>query len=122
MELKLQKRQEEAKPLPKVFWSWIEKTKELHTTNEDLIKALTYATNHKENLIRFLVDPKIPVSNNRCESAVRPFATHRRAWLFEDSVEGAIANAILHSLVESARVNKLNIYEYILYIVCNNRS
>lgn len=117
LEQKLQKRQEEAKPLLEVFWLWIEKTKELYTTNEDLIKALNYATNHRENLMRFLDEPKISVSNNRCESAIRPFATHRRAWLFADSVEGAVANAILYSLVESARLNKLNIYEYMNYIL-----
>lgn len=114
---KLQKRQGEAKPLLEAFWLWIEKTKELYTTNEDLVKALNYATNHKGNLMRFLDDPKIPVSNNRCESAIRPFATHRRAWLFADTVDGAVANAILYSLVESARLNKLNIYEYMNYIL-----
>jgi len=117
LEEKLQKRQEEEKQLLEAFWSWIEKTRELYTTNKDLIKALNYATNHKENLMRYLEDPKIPVSNNRCESAIRPFATHRRAWLFADSVEGAVANAILYSLVESARLNKLNIYEYMNYIL-----
>jgi len=42
---------------------------------------------------------------------------HRRAWIFADSVEGAVANAILYSLVESARINKLNIYEYMNYIL-----
>ena len=114
---KLEQRQEEATPLLDAFWSWIEKTKELYTTNEDLIKALNYATNHKENLMRFLDDPKIPISNNRCESAIRPFATHRRAWLFADTVDGAVANSILYSLVESARLNKLNIYEYMNYIL-----
>ncbi len=44
-------------------------------------------------------------------------ATHRGAWLFADSVDGAAANAILYSLVESARLNKLNIYEYMNYIL-----
>lgn len=114
---KLQKRQEGSKPLLEAFWSWVEKTKDLYTTNEDLTKALNYATNHKVNLMKFLDDPKIPISNNRCESAIRPFATHRRAWLFADTVEGAVANAILYSLVESARLNKLNIFEYMNYIL-----
>jgi len=77
LEKKLEKRQEEGKPLLEAFWLWVEKTKELYTTNEGLIKALNYATNHKENLMRFLEDPKIPVSNNRCESAIRPFATQK---------------------------------------------
>lgn len=117
LDKKLQKRQEESRPLLEAFWLWVEKTKALYTTNEDLTKALNYATNNKENLMRFLDDPKIPISNNRCESVIRPFATHRRAWLFADTVEGAVANAILYSLVESARLNKLNIFEYMNYIL-----
>jgi len=40
-----------------------------------------------------------------------------RAWLFADNVDGAVANAILYSLVESAGLNKLNIYEYMNYIL-----
>lgn len=44
LDQKLKKRQEEAKFLLETFWLWIEKTKEIYTTNEDLIKALNYAT------------------------------------------------------------------------------
>jgi len=117
LEQRLQKRQDESKPLLEAFWIWVEKTKASFTTNDDLIKALNYASNHKENLMKFLNDPKVPLSNNRCESTIRSFAIHRRAWLFADSVPGAVANAILYSLVESARLNKLNIFEYMNYIL-----
>ncbi len=48
------------------------------------------------------------------ERTIRPFAVHRKNWLFADSVDGAEANAILYSLIESA---KLNIYKYINYLL-----
>ena len=40
----------------------------------------------------------------------------RKNFLFHDTVDGAEASAIVYSLVESARANDLNIYQY-LYMV-----
>ena len=37
----------------------------------------------------FLKDGRIPISNNDCETSIRPFATGRKAWLFADSLAGA---------------------------------
>ncbi len=76
-EEKKMKRQEESKPILDAFWSWIEKTAAMHTTNENLTKALTYAVNQKKDLETFLEDGKIPLSNNLCEANIKPFATAR---------------------------------------------
>lgn len=46
---------------------------------------------------------RIPISNNLCESTIRPFATARRAWLFANTPDGVFANGLLYTLVESAR-------------------
>ncbi len=51
------------------------------------------------------------------ERAIRPFAVHRKNWLFADNVDGAESNVILYSLIESAKVNNLNIYKYINYLL-----
>ena len=37
--------------------------------------------------------------------------------MFADSVDGAKANAVMYSLIESAKVNNLNIYKYINYLL-----
>lgn len=65
---------------------------------------------------RYLVD-SIPLSNNYCEANIKPFATARRAWLFADTPRGAFANGVLYTLVESARANKLDVYEYLKYLL-----
>ena len=57
------------------------------------------------------------ISNNLCESHIRPFATARRAWLFVDTPKGAKANAVLYTLVESARANELKVYQYLDYLL-----
>ncbi|MBQ3615403.1 MAG: IS66 family transposase [Anaerotignum sp.] len=116
-EEKKQKRQEASRPILDAFWSWVEATSALHTTNEMLTKALTYATNQKEYLETFMEDGRLPISNNLCEANIKPFATARRAWLFADTPKGAKANAVLYTLVESARLNELDVYTYLKYLL-----
>lgn len=90
---------------------------EKYITNNKLKKAITYAINQKENLSKFLTDGRIPLTNSRCERSIRPFAVHRKNWLFADTQDGARANAIYYSLIETAKVNHLNINKYIRYLL-----
>lgn len=116
-EEKKQKRQEASQPILDAFWSWIEETAAKHTTNEKLTQALTYSTNQRKYLEIFMEDGRIPISNNLCEANIKPFATARRAWLFADTPKGATANAVLYTLVETARANELDVYEYLKYLL-----
>lgn len=116
-EEKKQKRQEASQPILDAFWAWVEETSALATTNEKLTQALVYSKNQKKYLETFLEDGRLPISNNLCEANIRPFATARRAWLFADTPKGAKANAILYTLVESARANGLNVFEYLKYLL-----
>ncbi|MGB8453118.1 MAG: transposase domain-containing protein [Anaerocolumna sp.] len=52
-----------------------------------------------------------------CEANIKPFATARRAWLFADTPKGARANAVLYTIVETARANELDVYEYLKYLL-----
>ena len=99
------------------FWSWCKKTGEIPTTNEKLTKALNYASGHKAQLETFLEDGRLEISNNLCESHIRPFATGRRSWLFAGTPKGATASAVAYTLAESAKANELNIYEYFRHIL-----
>ena len=111
------KRHELSIPILKEFWAWVEETKEMYTMNENLKKALTYTTNQKKYLETFLEDGRTPISNNDCEGSIRPFAYGRRAWLFADSQDGATANGVIYTIVETAKLNGLNVYEYIKYLL-----
>ena len=127
-EKKKEKRQVASRAALDAFWSWCEETLAIPTTNDKLTKALKYATNHRSKLETFLEDGRLEISNNLCESHIRPFATGRRSWLFADTTKGATANAIAYTLAESAKANDLNVYEYFKYLFeqmpnndyCNN--
>lgn len=53
-EEKKQKRQEAVRPVLNAFWSWVEKTSALTTTNERLTKAPVYSVNQKKYLETFI--------------------------------------------------------------------
>jgi hypothetical protein len=114
---KIKVRNGKSEPILKNFYEWVYSMSQKYITNQKLKKALTYVTNQKEELCEFLKDGQIPLTNSKAERAIRPFAVHRKNWLFADSVEGANANAIYYSLIESAKANNLNINKYIRYLL-----
>lgn len=86
-------------------------------TNEKLKTALTYVKNQHVELGEFLNDGTIPLTTNLVERSIRPFVVHRRTWLFADTPAGAVCNAVMYSLIESAILNNLNIIKCIEYLL-----
>ena len=76
-------------------------------------KALIYLHNQWDRLIGYLDDGTYPIDNNLAENAIRPFAVGRKNWLFANSQAGAKASANLYSLIQTAKANGLNPYEYL---------
>ncbi|MGA3159171.1 MAG: transposase, partial [Steroidobacteraceae bacterium] len=60
-----------------------------------------YLSPAKDGRKVFLTRGEVPLTNNRCENAIRPFVVGRKGWLFSDTVKGAVASANLYSLVET---------------------
>ena len=56
-------------------------------------------------LTRYTERADLPIDNNRCENAIRPFVIGRKAWLFSDTPAGAHASAIIYSLLQTAKAN-----------------
>ncbi|KJS47342.1 MAG: transposase, partial [Peptococcaceae bacterium BRH_c23] len=81
-----------------------------------LAEAITYSVNQKASLSAFLEDGRIELSNNRAENKIRPFVIGRKGWLFSDTTKGAKASAIVYSIVETAKANKINVYMFLFYI------
>jgi len=103
-----------AKPLLDEFWSWLDTLVPVGGTK--LAKAISYARSEKKYLSVFLDAPEVPVSNNRCENAIRPFTLGRKNWLFSATPKGAKSSAVVYSIIESAKANELNPYNYLLYL------
>lgn len=106
-------RQEKAKPLADEFHKWLKDLEPKTPPKGILGKAITYTLNQWKQLTLYLDYGFIPMDNNLAENAIRPFVVGRKNWLFCDSVAGAEASARLYSLIETARANKLNPFEYL---------
>ena len=96
------------------FWNWLGT---LHPTGgSKLGKAVNYAQNHHDTLMNYLLDGRCEISNNRAERKAKSYAIGRKAFLFHTSEAGAGASAVMYSIVETAKANNLNIFQY-LYTV-----
>lgn len=80
-------------------------------------KAVTYALNLEAYLMTYLEDGRCSLHNNLSEIEIHPFTTGRKNWLFSVTPKGADSSAVIYSIVESAKANGLNIYEYLKYLL-----
>jgi len=110
-EQKKEERQRRSKPVLEEFYTWLETVPA--AAKSDLDEAIRYALNEKPYLTRFLEDGNIPLSNNRAESAIRPFTVGRKNWLFSATPEGAKISAVIYSIVTTAKANGLDAEEYL---------
>ncbi len=109
-------RQQQAKPIIDDIKKWLDKSL-LHVPPKTALgKALVYLHNQWDRLIGYLDDGTYPIDNNLAENAIRPFAVGRKNWLFANSQAGAKASANLYSLIQTAKANQLNPYDYLKQI------
>lgn len=115
-EEKYQARQQQAKPILDKIRVWLDKT--LHSTLPKglLGKALAYLDKNWDKLTVYTEDGRLNIDNNPAENAIRPFVVGRKNWLFSATVPGAKASANLYGLIETAKANNLEPYNYLRYI------
>ena len=104
-------RLEKEKPVIDGFLSWLEQQKP--TRSSRMEKAITYIRNREAYLSRYLEDGRCSFSNNLSENAIRPFVVGRKGWLFSDTPAGAETSAVIYTMVENAKANGVNVYQYL---------
>jgi transposase len=111
----LKRRRKMAIPIWKEFHIWLVKMKS-KVAEGKLSEAINYSLNQYQNLVRYLKYPEITPDNNIAENAIRPFCVGRKNWLFNSSPRGAYSSAALYSLVETAKINNVEPYQYLTYL------
>lgn len=109
-----EKRLEKETPVWESFWKWLGNT--TPAGGSKLEKAINYAWNHRETLCNYLLDGRCEISNNAAERRAKSYAIGRKAFLFHTSEAGAGASAVMYSIIETAKSNNLNVFQY-LYMV-----
>lgn len=81
--------------------------------------AVNYFLNCEEESKTFLLDGHIPISNNICERAIKPFAIMRRNVLFAKTENGASISGRLFTIIQTAKANGLVVDKYLEYVLEN---
>lgn len=105
------------KPLVDTFFKWCRNSAGRVPPSSETADSIKYCMNQEKYLRVFLEDPQIPLDNNLAEQAIRPFCVGKKNWKLIDTVHGAQASAILYSIVETAKANDLNIYNYFKHLL-----
>ena len=116
-EERLKKRKQIIGPMVDDFFSWVKDNQDLVPAKSQTGKAFTYALNQEEYLRAFLNDGNIPLENNAAERAIRPFCIGRKNWVMIDTPKGAKASAGIYSIIETAKLYNLKLYDYIKYLL-----
>ena len=103
----------ESKLLLEQFKTWLDKSAYQVLPKSLIGKAIHYSLNQWQKLARYIDDGHLSIDNNRAERAIKPFVIGRKNWMFSNSAKGAKASAYLYSLVETAKANGVEPYEYI---------
>ena len=113
IDARLLARQQHSVPVLAALHAWMEKTLPLVTPKSALGTALAYMQKYWHGLTRYTERGDLPIDNNRCENAIRPFVIGRKSWLFADTSAGAHASAVIYSLVQTAKANGLEPYAWL---------
>lgn len=110
-------RQQEAKPILDKMHKWLQKSQITVPPQSGLGKAINYALNQWKYLYEYINHGKVEIDNNWCENQIRPFALGRKNWLFAGNIRGAEVGALLYSLIQSCKLNKINARQYLNYVL-----
>ena len=114
---KVKIRQEKSKPIIEKLLPFLKELYPKCPPKSNLAKAINYTLEREVPLKVFLNYGFINVDNNLAENKIRPFALGRKNWLFMNSVNGANASCNIYSLLETAKMNGLEPYNYFRYIL-----
>ena len=110
-------RQTEVKPLVEVYFAWLKEIQYSLPSGSAISKAVQYSLNRETGLKKFLEDGNIPIDNSSSERSIKPVVIGRKNWLMIDTISGAKVSAMIYSLVETAKANGLNTYEYLKHLL-----
>lgn len=109
-------RQEQSLPMVEAFFTWLKIIRPKVLPKSKFGEAIQYALNQQKKLMEPFKDGRLDLDNNLAERSIKPFVIGRKNWLFSNSSKGAKASAQIYSLLETAKENQLNVFQYLIYL------
>ena len=79
-----------------------------HRKVQQFTRLFFYSTNQKNSLIMYPLDSR---------RVIKTFVLGRKNWLFSDTDKGNDRNAKCYSIIESAKANNINVFEFLTPIL-----
>ena len=114
---KYRQRQQRSVPALNQLHRWLQDSAPKLVKGGKTRDAVDYTLNQWPKLIRYCEHGDLNISNILAENAIRPLAVGRKAWLFCDTPAGARASAVYFSLIETAKANGLQPYDYLSHVI-----
>lgn len=115
-EVKYKIRQAESLPILHEMKQWLDKLYPDVVPKSLLGKAINYALSQWSFVSKYVEDGRLAIDNNIAEREIKAFVIGRKNWLFADSTDGAEANAVMYSLVQTAIANGIEPYKYLCHV------
>ena len=110
-------RQEHSLPILNEFKKWASEQKV--PSKSKIGKALTYIDNQWKYLVNYTLDGRLEITNNLAERSIKPFVIDRKNFMFSNTPNGAQSTAVTFSIIETAKANDIDPYQYLLWIFKN---
>ena len=104
----------QVKSAPKIaaFKTWLDHVLTQVSAKSPTGAALKYIAKYWDGLVLFLTDGRIEMDSNAVERTIRPIALQRKNALFAGHDAGAQNWAMLASLIETCKINKVEPHSY----------
>lgn len=107
-------RRTKSKPLIEKMHAWLLDQLPRSRAELGFRKAIEYSINQWPQLIKFLDDPVIPLTNNEAERSIRQVVMGRKNFYGSRSIDGADLAAMMYTIIESCKKFELDPRQYIL--------
>jgi len=108
-------RQQNIRPIARDFERWLDAVKPTLLPSEPLAAAIAYYKNHRDALLRFIDDPRVPIDNSPTEREFQNVAKLRLNMLFAGSTEGAHRACVLLGVIATCRALRVPAQAYLAW-------
>lgn len=106
-------RQERSKPIINALETWLAQSRASVSAKSPTGEALKYIAKYWDGLCLFLSDGRVELENNPVERTIRPIALNRKNALFAGHDTGAQNWAVIASLIETCKLNRIEPHGYL---------
>jgi transposase len=110
-------RREQTRPILAEIRALLDELAPQALPKSELGRAIGYANNQWDALVRFADDGELAIDNNSAERGMRDVAVGRKNWLFTGSPEGGKRAALLYSLINSCKLQKIDPFKYLRDVI-----